>query len=184
MDQSTSADRKDLRVIPPDGYEPDIGRGIWVLQHTREETLEAVAGLEQFELDWEPPEGGNSIESLLYHIALIEFDWLYAEVLEEPEPWPADLTALFPAAARDGEGQLSVVAAEPLSAQLDRLARVRDRLLAVFREMDAAEFRRPRRLPRYDVTPEWVVYHLIQHETEHRGQIGSLRGRAGGGPKP
>jgi uncharacterized damage-inducible protein DinB len=27
----------------------------------------------------------------------------------------------------------------------------------------------------YDVTPEWVVHHLMQHEAEHRGQIGELR---------
>ncbi|MBP1082581.1 DinB family protein [Bacillus gobiensis] len=26
----------------------------------------------------------------------------------------------------------------------------------------------------YDVTPEWVVYHLIEHESYHRGQIFQL----------
>jgi uncharacterized damage-inducible protein DinB len=33
------------------------------------------------------------------------------------------------------------------------------------------EFRRPRHLEQYDVTPQWVLHHLIQHEAEHRGQI-------------
>ncbi|WP_256256362.1 DinB family protein [Paenibacillus sp. BC26] len=23
----------------------------------------------------------------------------------------------------------------------------------------------------YDVTPEWAIYHLIEHESHHRGQI-------------
>jgi uncharacterized damage-inducible protein DinB len=33
-------------------------------------------------------------------------------------------------------------------------------------------------LPPYDVTPEWVLHHLMQHEAEHRSQIGALRARA------
>jgi uncharacterized damage-inducible protein DinB len=27
----------------------------------------------------------------------------------------------------------------------------------------------------YETTPEWVLHHLMQHEAEHRGQIGELR---------
>lgn len=184
MNQPSSASREELRMVPLDGYDPEVGCWIWTLQDTRDETLRAVAGLDQPVLDWVPPEGGNTIGTLLYHIALIEFDWLYAEVLEQPEPWPADLVALFPAPARDAQGHLSVVAAESLETHLERFARVRDRLLATFREMDAAKLRRARRLPRYDVTPEWVVHHLIQHEAEHRGQIGLLRARATGSELP
>jgi len=135
-------------------------------------------------LDWTPLEGGNSIGSLLYHIALIEFDWLYAEVLGGHEPYPADIVPLFPADARDADGRLAAVLAEPLDAHLERLALVRDRLLAVFRDMSAGEFRRARSLPQYDVTPEWVLHHLIQHEAEHRGHIGLLRARAEGGSPP
>jgi uncharacterized damage-inducible protein DinB len=32
--------------------------------------------------------------------------------------------------------------------------------------------------PPYDVTPEWVLHHLMQHEAEHRSQIGAPRARA------
>ena len=41
--------------------------------------------------------------------------------------------------------------------------------------MTLDEFRRPRSLPQYDVTPEWVLHHLTQHEAEHRGHIQGLR---------
>jgi uncharacterized damage-inducible protein DinB len=184
IETSDAETREDLRVIPPDGCDPDVGRWLWALQDTREQTVRAVAGVTQSTLDWMPLEGGNSIGSLLYHIALIEFDWLYAEVLEGRGPYPPDMAPLFPADARDAEGRLSAVLAEPLDAHLERLARVRDRLLAVFREMSAKEFRRARNLPQYDVTPEWVLHHLIQHEAEHRGHIGLLRARAEGGSPP
>jgi uncharacterized damage-inducible protein DinB len=32
-----------------------------------------------------------------------------------------------------------------------------------------------RDFPDYRVTPEGVLHHLIQHETEHRGQLGLVR---------
>jgi uncharacterized damage-inducible protein DinB len=54
---------------------------------------------------------------------------------------------------------------------LERLASVRELLLGVYAEMSPARFRRVRALPSYDVTPGWVLYHLVQHEAEHRGQI-------------
>ena len=40
--------------------------------------------------------------------------------------------------------------------------------------MDLTDFRRARALALYDVTPEWVLHHLCQHEAEHRSQLGRL----------
>ncbi len=89
MDHSDSASREDLRVMPLEGYDPEVGRWLWALEDTRGETIRAVSGVTPLILDWAPPEGGNSIGSLLYHIALIEFDWVYTEVLESRDPPPA-----------------------------------------------------------------------------------------------
>jgi uncharacterized damage-inducible protein DinB len=41
--------------------------------------------------------------------------------------------------------------------------------------MSLQEFRRVRVLPDYDVTPDYVLHHLMQHEAEHRGEIAMLR---------
>jgi hypothetical protein len=114
---------------------------------------------------------------VLYHLAGIEADWLYAEVLEQPE-FPAEIVALFPHEVRDGQGHLSQVTGYSLAEHLQRLAVVRGLLLDVFEAKDLAEFRRVRALPYYDVTPEWVLHHLMQHEAEHRNQIGALRAKA------
>lgn len=32
-----------------------------------------------------------------------------------------------------------------------------------------------RHTPGYNVSPEWVLYHLEQHEDEHRGEITTIR---------
>ena len=156
------------------GYEPTIGRWLWLLEDTRRETKEAVNGLVSATLDWTPHVGENSISTLLYHIALIELDWLYTEVLEN-QPWPEELKLLFAVADRDDQGHLSAVHGAPLDEYLHRLDLTRQRLLDSFHGMTVQEFRRLRSLPSYQVTPEWVLHHLIQHEVEHRGHIQLLR---------
>lgn len=156
--------------------EPEIGRWLWALQDARQRTMEELAGLTPATVDWIPPGNESSIGTVLYHIADIEADWLYVEVLEQP--LPSGLAALFPYATRDGQGHLTQVQGFSLEEHLGRLETVRGLLLDVYQQMDLAEFRRVRSLPNYDVTPEWVLHHLMQHEAEHRGQIGALRAGA------
>jgi len=119
---------------------------------------------------------GNSIGTLLYHLAAIEIDWLYADVLQKP--WPPELEMQFPFDVRDEQGHLIAVRGLSLDAHLRRLDAVRSILLDAFRGMSLDEFRRAWRTQGYDVTPEWVIHHLMQHEAEHRGQIGEIRIRA------
>jgi uncharacterized damage-inducible protein DinB len=136
------------------------------------------AGLDPRAVDWAPPDGGNSIGTLLYHLALIEADWLSVEVLEQ-ESYPAEVAALLPHADRDERGRLTRLQGVGLAEHLGRLDAIRARVLAAFRGMALEEFRRVRHLAPYDVTPEWVVHHLLQHEAEHRGEIALLRELAG-----
>ena len=84
-----------------------------------------------------------------------------------------------PPDVRDAGGRLVAVGGLPLDAHLRRLDATRAVLIDRLRPMDAADLRRPRRLERYDVTPEWVLHHLLQHEAEHRGQIARIRAAAG-----
>lgn len=168
---------------------PEIGRALWALHDTRRRTLEEMEGVTPAMVDWlpnpglalrgasQPPDGESSIGTVLYHLAGIEADWLYAEVLEQPE-LPPEVVALFPHDVRDGQGHLSQVTGVSLEQHLQRLDVVRRLLLDVFEAMELAEFRRVRALPPYDVTPEWVLHHLMQHEAEHRSQIGVLRAQA------
>ena len=167
-----------LSVEPLPGYEPTIGRWLWLLEDNRRETKEeALAGLAPAALDRTPPRSENSIGTLLYHIALIELDWLYTEVLES-QPVPEALKPLFTLDDRDADGRLSQLQKETLEDHLHRLDLTRQYLLDAFRGMTLEEFRRPRSFPKYRVTAEWVLQHLIQHEAEHRGQIQTLRSLA------
>jgi uncharacterized damage-inducible protein DinB len=159
------------------GYPPEIGAALWRLEDARQRTLRLLSRLPADSVDRDA--GGNSIGSILYHVALIEADWLYSEILEEPIP--AELDGLFPADVRDEAGILAVVRGQMLEQHLARLSTVRTLLLEKLRGLTPEDFVRPRRLPQYDVSPAWVLHHLAQHEAEHRGELGSVIAHAAQG---
>ena len=128
-------------------------------------------------LDWTPPEGGNAIGTLLYHIMAIEMSYLYEDLLQMTD-FPKELAQLVIHDVRDEQGLLTVVKGEPLGIHLLRLDAGRALLLKTLRTMTLAEFRRVRPVEGYDITPEWTLHHLMQHEAEHRGEILELRRRA------
>lgn len=151
------------------GFEPEIGRVVWMLEAARWRLYECLEGLDTAVLDWQPAYGGNSIGTLLYHIAAIEIDWLYCEVLERP--FPSEIMALLPFNVRDNSGRLTTVTNQSLTEHQHRLAICRSHLLNAYRAMNLEAFRRLHHFDQYAVSPEWVLHHLLQHETEHRGQI-------------
>lgn len=163
-----------LAVGSSPSSDPEIGGLLWMLEDGRRLTMEVLADVPDHALGWQPAPGENSIGTLLYHIAAVEADWLYVEVLQQPS-FPAEIAALFPRDMRDEHHRLSVSDETTLGAHLARLDAVRRALLDAFRGMSLDDFRRERSLPDYHVTPEWVLHHLIQHEAEHRGEIGLLR---------
>ena len=170
---------KQLKAIDPyPSREPEIGRWLWALQDARRRTLRDIGELDltQAMLDWLPGGVDSSIGTTLYHLADIEADWLYVEVLEQP--LPPELTALFSYPTRDDKGLLTQVQGVTLAKHLSLLEKVRHILLDVYAQMDLADYRRVRSLDYYDVTPEWVLHHLLQHEAEHRGTLRSLAARA------
>jgi uncharacterized damage-inducible protein DinB len=170
-------ERRRLVVEPPAGVAPEVGPWLWALEDCRQLTLEELASVGDPDVD-RPGADGTSIGTLLYHLAMIEADWLYEEILVQP--WPPTIVALFPHRTRDSEGRLTRVTGEPLAAHLHRLAAVRSELRATLGAISAAEWHRVRELPSYDVTPGWVAHHLLQHEAEHRGAIAALAGRPPG----
>jgi uncharacterized damage-inducible protein DinB len=162
--------RELLVAQPLAGYSRQIGEALWRLEEGRERTLRLLADLAPELVD--RPTGGNTIGTILYHVALIETDWLFTEILEQPIP--DEFAAWLPVDDRDEAGLLTVVHGQPLADHLARLAFVRSQLLERLQGMTDEELNRPRSLPAYDVSPAWVLHHLAQHEAEHRGEMGSI----------
>jgi uncharacterized damage-inducible protein DinB len=166
-----------LAIDLEDGWEPDIGRLVWMLDAARRRTLRELEGIaaghEQAILDWRAGPQTNSVGTTLYHLADIEASWLYDEALEQP--YPEEIEALFPYETREEDGVLTHIVGQTLSQHLRRLEMCHNQLRAAYRTMTLEDFRCLRDLERYSVTPEWVLHHLIQHEGEHRSQLVAAR---------
>lgn len=172
----SAADVEQRIVIPPVGYEPVVARWVWALEDTRKRTKSLLFGLSQNALDWVPQEGGNNIGTILYHLASIEMSYIYEDILEIG--WATELDGLLPYDIRDEHGLLVKLEGESLETHINRLDATRDLTLRHLKALSKDELYRVRRVADYETNPEWILHHLMQHEGEHRGQIGELRLRA------
>jgi len=171
-----AADERELKVMTPlPGAAPVIGSWLWGMEETRRGLLGSVRELGQAELDWRGPNGvDNSIGSLLYHIALVEMDWLYFDLmLAQP---PEDVRIRFPHEHRTPDGRLANVVGVPLDDHLDRLAFTRRRFLETIGPLSLEEWHRVREPEGVDyaVTPAWTVFHLVEHEAGHLFEIRAI----------
>jgi uncharacterized damage-inducible protein DinB len=135
--------------------------------------MESIKNVRFDLLYWRRNDFDSNISDLLYHIAYVEADWLFIDILETSIP--AELTQDLTYQDRDSHGRLVHIGEEELDASLMRLQKVRTKLNDTYAGMDMGEFRRLRHSKKYDVSPEWVLHHLLQHEAEHRGQINLLK---------
>jgi hypothetical protein len=166
-------------VLDPVGDHPEVGRWLAALEDGRRDTLRELERVTPAMIDWYPDAPLNSIGTLLYHIALIEADWVATEILELHDP--PELAELLPWSDREengsegGERRLWRVDGQSLSDHVERLAAIRHWILERLRPISSDEFHRVRSLEHYDVSPAWAVHHILQHEAEHRSHIAWLR---------
>lgn len=159
-------------VLDPVSGDPEVGRWLAALDEVRRDTLKVLADLPDDAVDRDLGDGGDTVGTVLYHVALVEADWVFSDVLDRESDIGRDL---FPADARGPEGRLSPVLSQTMAQHLDRIARTRAMVLDELRSMSADDFHRVRSRDDYDVSADWVVFHLIDHEVEHRVRLVALR---------
>ena len=165
------ADRERL-VLDPVADDPEIGHWLAALEEVRRDTLKVVNEIPAEAIDRDPGDGGNTLGTILYHIALVEIDWVFTDVLDREDDISREL---IPYDSREEDGRLTPTLGETLSDHLERLATVRGIVLAELRSMTPQDYHRVRAREWIDVSAGWVVFHLIDHEVEHRVRISALR---------
>jgi uncharacterized damage-inducible protein DinB len=161
-----------FHLDPVPGYDPLVGRFVAMFADTRRRLFRDLEGFDPADLDRLPPSSPNSIGTLLYHIAAIELDWLYADLLGGE--FPPETAEWFPVDVREQGGRLTPVV-QPWERHLARLEWVRGRLLEELQRLTEADLDRTYFEGAAGNGGAWILHHLMQHEAEHRGQIGEIR---------
>lgn len=182
----TAAHPRMVTCDPVAGYSPQIGRYVAQMTELRQDLLHELDGVAAAQLDWHPDDQTESIATLLLHLDAIEWSWIYQDIFGAgDEAYPGSWAEAMP--IRMGVPQ---VQGRPLSTYLDQLAASRARTLEVLRGFTDADLARqvgegevPAGMePRSTLyTIDWIIWHIIEHEAIHVGQVELLRRLA---PRP
>ena len=159
----------------PDAADPEVGRWLAALEEVRRDTLAVIAEIPPDAIDTDLGDGADTLGTVLYHVALVEADWVYSDVLDRGDD-PL-MSALFPLDDRIEGGRLSPMRGVSLADHLARLERVRALVLDALAPMSEGEFHRVRVRDDVEVSASWVAFHLIDHEVEHRVRMSADPGR-------
>jgi hypothetical protein len=127
------------------------------------------------EIDWQFKEGWNTIGALLSHIIAIEhfFRIEFVEgrklTLEEKEKWlpGMDMEPYLP----------GLIQNLPLEAYIEALTQSRNLMIHALENISFEEF--TKRIEEYNPVSgcnlAWALYHIVEDEIYHRGQISMIR---------
>ncbi len=179
-DHPTAANPRIVTCDPVAGYAPQIGRYVAQLAEVRHDLLEQVADFTVAQLDWHPDAQTESVGTLLLHLDAVEWSWMHQDIFGAPdEDYPGSWDEAMPIRA-----VVPQVSGRPLVRYLDQLAATRAetlRLLASFTDADLPRLvgeapPPPGREARSELyTIDWIIWHVIEHEATHVGQIELLK---------
>jgi uncharacterized damage-inducible protein DinB len=177
--QPASPDERPNIFGPREGYSPQVGTLVSMLNWMRAAILSPVQGLTVAQLDHLHDAKANSIGALLLHLAAM--DRLYQIHTFDGKKWgdvDTETEKQWGPAARLGNQARKSVKGYEIGYYLDKLKATRERTLTELRKRDDAWLAR--------VDSEWTWgptnnyckwFHVCEHESHHSGQIAWLKGR-------
>ncbi|MEN1966569.1 DinB family protein [Lentibacillus sp. N15] len=163
----------EIKITALDGYSPQIGHLISMMNYVRKTTLDAVHGLGVEQLDYLPHKKGNSIGALLWHMAAVEFGF-QVELFDGRKPTKQEADE-WGAAFDLGEQGRQVIKGHSLEFYLEKLAHVRKRTLAEFKKKDDDWLYQNVGWGDIPSNPYFIWFHVFEDEINHRGQIRVIR---------
>ena len=166
-------------IGPREGYSPQIGTLVSMLNWMRGPVLGSVQGLTTAQLDYLHDEKANTIGALLLHLAATER--LYQVHTFEGRAWgdwDDETKKRWLVPMNLGEQARQSVKGHQLAYYLDALRTVREQTLAQLRERDDAWLMKIDRKWSWGPTNNYCKwFHVCEHESNHNGQIKWIRSR-------
>jgi uncharacterized damage-inducible protein DinB len=158
-------------IAPLPGFVPPVGQFVAQMEDVRRQLKKYVEGLTPEQLSWYPNPKVESIGTLLLHIAAVECSWIGEDIMRRP--MADDWKIAFP--IRFGIPQIT---GQPLDYYVKTLDAVREQTkkdLATLRADDLPHLIKPLDpgdpSSTMNFSVEWILYHVIEHEAHHKGQI-------------
>lgn len=179
-DQPPAGSPRLVTCDPVPGYSPQIGRYVAQLAEVRADLLQELDGLTPAQLDWHPDDQTESIGTLLLHLDAVEWSWIHQDIFgAADDAYPGSWAEAMPIRMK-----VPQVQGRPLAAYLGQLAATRARTLETLQGFTDADLSRlvgeaeppPGQAPRSILyTIDWIIWHIIEHEATHVGQVELLR---------
>ena len=180
---------RDIKI--PDAFKSKtIGFLVAQLDDQNHRLLEDLKDITPAELEWQSAPGMNTIGMLLAHIAIVEVWWMHIGPLAKgsteaaAEPLPGiiglGLQADGMPIERAGGRPPQNLAGKGLSFYAEVLQKARNFTKEATVSLTHDDLDRTGSLKRRDgstgtYTVRWVLYHVLEHEAAHYGQIGVIR---------
>ncbi|MHA4842556.1 mycothiol transferase [Flavitalea antarctica] len=171
-------------IGPMEGYSPQIGTLVSMLNYNRATILQIVKGMTIPQLDFLLDDQANTIGGLLMHLAATE-KYYQVNTFQGRQDFNADEKKMWNAASELGDLGRKEIKGKELSYYLDLLESGRKNTLQEFKKKDdkwllAVDpvWSKEEKLNTY-----WKWFHVCEHEANHRGQISFLKSRMPGARK-
>ncbi|MEO8398830.1 MAG: DinB family protein [Ignavibacteriaceae bacterium] len=154
----------------------------WMLEDVRKITLRGVAHLTKEQLFQIPAAGEYPIGAYLMHLAEVDLGWL--ETLSGKQQSEDLIKKSYGDKWFDPSGESSPPKeALEINEYIDTIAEARKNFLDYVSTLGDSELEGEVILKRKDgdhkIKKKWIIYHIIEHEAHHRGQMFMLIRKAG-----
>lgn len=154
----------------------------WMLEDIRKETISGVSSLTKEQLFAVPEIGEFPVGAYLMHLCECDLHWL--EVISGEEQSDELKTKCYSDNWFDPSSESSPPTEAPELIEYASLLReTRQKFLDYISSLDDSELDSSviikRKSGEVSLSKKWIVYHIIEHEAHHRGQMFLLMRRAG-----
>jgi uncharacterized damage-inducible protein DinB len=169
----------DLFVIGPiEGYSPQIGTIVSMLNYNRQTIVNTVKSLTMQQLDHLHDPSANTIGALILHLGAVD-KFYQINTFEGRQEFSDAEKKIWNAAMELGDEGRKQIKGKEVTYYLDMIDEVRQKTLAEFKKKDDKwllavdpKWSKERPLNTY-----WKWFHVCEHESNHRGQMTWLQSR-------
>ncbi len=159
-------------IKPTEGYTPQIGIMVDMLEEMKDLIKAQTQDLNQTETDFLFDEKANSIGAMIMHMAATEA-YFQVETLEGRQ-WTDEERSFWAVAGGLGEQSRANLKGKPITYYLDLWDEVRNKTLEGLKTKDDAWFEAS---IGEGMNNHWVWFHVLKHSANHRGQIALVKAR-------